>query len=88
MQGRRCRPWRASASRVDLQRGQRHHLHLGAGERRARDGLVGDQAQDGLQPVVAGVVQVVGLGGGEQQPVDAARQDGGQPGVGARAGST
>ena len=54
------------------QRGQRHHLDLGAGEGGARDRLVGDQAQDGLQPVVAGVVQMVGLGGGEQQAVDAA----------------
>ena len=27
---------------------------------------------------------MIGLGGGEQQPVDAARQDGGQPGVGPR----
>ena len=84
MQGSRCRPDFASASRVDLQRGQRHHLHLSPGKRRPRDGLVCDQPQDGLQPVVAGVVEMVGLGGGEQQPIDAAGEDAGEPGVGPR----
>ena len=61
------------------ERGQRHHLDLGAGKLGARDGLVGEQAQDRLQPVVAGVVQVVGLGGREQQAIDAAGQDARQP---------
>ena len=69
---RRCRaasrrPWRRLRLARRPQRGQRQHLHLGAGKSRARDGPVGDQAQDRLQPVVAGVVQVVGLGGGEQR---------------------
>ena len=82
---RRCRA--ASGGRAGLrlargpERGERHHLHLGARERRARDRRVRDQPQDRLQPVVAGVVQVIGLGGREQQAVDAARQDGRQPGV-------
>ena len=52
-------------------RGERDHLDLGAGERRPRDGAFGEPAQDRLQPVVAGVVQLVGLGGGEQDPVGA-----------------
>ena len=34
---------------------------------------------------MAGVVQMVGLGGGKQQAVDAPRQDAGEPGVGAGA---
>ena len=74
MHGSRCRPGLRLRLARRPERGQRHRLHLGAGERGALDGLVGDQPQDRLQPVVAGVVQVVGLGGGEQQPVDAARE--------------
>ena len=40
----------------------------------AAHGPIGDDAQDRFQPVVAGGVDVVGLGGGEQQLVDAAHE--------------
>ena len=54
------------------QRGERLHIDLGAGVGRAPHGPLGDDAQDRLQPVVARGVNMVGLGGGEQQLVDAA----------------
>ena len=61
------------------QGGKRHHLDLRARKLGARDGLLRQKAQDGLQPVVAGVVQVVGLGGSKQQAVDAAGENARQP---------
>ena len=76
MQGSFCRPERASASRVARSAASAITFTSAPANDGARDGLLGQQAQDRLQPVVAGVMQVVGLGGGEQQPVDAARQDG------------
>jgi len=65
------------------ERGQRHRLHLRSGKCSSRDGLVGQQPHDRLEPVVAGVMEMVGLGGGEQQPVDPAGKHAGEPCVGA-----
>ena len=65
---------RAFAGRAHRRHGQ--HVDLGAGEIGARDGAVGEPAHDRLQPVVAFVMQMVGLGRGDQDAVDAAREPG------------
>ncbi len=44
-------------------------------------------AQDRLEPVVAGGVDVVGLGGGEQQLVDAAHEQRDEPALTSRRGT-
>ena len=67
------------------QGGERLHADLGAGIRGAAHGALGDEAQDRLEPVVARGVDVVGLGGGEQQLVDAAHEQRAQPVGGAGA---
>ena len=86
---RRCRrarspPWRHLGLPRRAQRGQRQRLDLGARRRSpVRSRVASASEQDGLQPVVAGVVQVVGLGGGKQDAVDAARQQARRASVGA-----
>ena len=67
------------------QSGERLHADLRAGVRSAAHGAIGDDAQDRLQPVVAGGMDVVRLGGGEQQLVDAAHEQRAQPVAGAGA---
>ena len=59
-------------------RGQRDDVDFGADPFGARDRLGGQDAQDRLQPIVAGMVQVVGLGRGEQDAVDAGAEDRGE----------
>ena len=58
--------------------GHGEHVDLGAGEIGARHGAVGEPAHDRLQPVVALVMQMVGLGRGDQDAVDAAREQVGE----------
>ena len=60
-------------------RGQRQHLDPGAGEAGAFAGARHHAAEDRFQPVVVAVMELVGLGGGEQDAVDAARHQTGQP---------
>src|SRR5208337_5637881 len=58
--------------------GERDGVDLGADPLGPRDRPRGQSAQDSLEPVVACVVQMVGLGGGEQNPVDARPEDRGE----------
>ena len=71
MQGRRLAVALGLGLAGGAQRGEGHDVDAGAGVGCAADGAVGQQAQDRFEAVVAGVVQVIGLGGGEQQAVDA-----------------
>ncbi len=52
-------------------RRERDDVDRGAGEFRALDRALGHAREEALEPVVAHVMQVVGLGGGEQDAVDA-----------------
>ena len=54
-------------------RGERDHVDGRAGELGACDGALDDPGEDRLEPVVIAVVEVIGLGGGEEDAVDAAR---------------
>ncbi len=69
------------ASRVARTAGDRQHVDLGAAIRRPLAGPLDETAENGLQPVVAGVVQMVGLGGREQDLVDARAEKRGEPGI-------
>ena len=60
-------------------RGERDDVDLGAEPFGARDGAAGHQLQRRLEPVVVGVVQMVGLGRGEQDAVDARPEDRPEP---------
>ena len=51
--------------------GQRGDVDLGAAERGAPGRLLGELTQDRFEPVVRGVVQEIGLGGGKQDAFDA-----------------
>ena len=51
-------------------RGQRHRVDRGAGIFGAVGGHRHGAPQDRFQPVMAGMVQMIGLGGGEQDAVD------------------
>ena len=62
-------------------RGERHHVDLGAGEFGARDRPFGDAGEDAFEPIVARVVEMIGLGGGEQDAVDARAKDAAEPGA-------
>ena len=66
-------PCFTDASRVARTRGDRQHIDLGADVLRPRDGALDEQAKDRLQPVVARVMQMIGLRRGEQDAVDARR---------------
>ena len=60
-------------------RGERDDVDLGAEPFGARDGAAGHQLQRRLEPVVVGVVEMVGLGRGEQDAVDARPEDRAEP---------
>ena len=66
----------ASHSRLagGADRGQRHDVDLGAGEIRRAPIARPASGEDRLQPVMARVMQMVGLGRGEQDAVDARRE--------------
>src|SRR5690606_27227618 len=56
----------------------RHNVHGGAGKTRPRYGSVGEAAYDRLKAVVAVMVDVVGLRGGDQHAVDTAGDEAAQ----------
>ncbi len=58
--------------------GERDDVDFRADPLGARDRLGGQRPQDRLEPVVARVVEMVGLGGGEQDSVDARAEDRGE----------
>ena len=60
-------------------RGERDDVDLGPDPFGARDRLCRQGAQDRLQPVMARMVQMVGLGRREQDAVDAGAEDRGEP---------
>ena len=60
-------------------RGERQHVDGGAGEWRALDGALDEAGEDRLEPVMVAVVEVIGLGGGEQDAVDPPRHQPAQP---------
>ena len=51
--------------------GERDHIDLGAGVAGPRDGALRHLLEDRFEPVVGGMVQLVGLGRGEQDAVGA-----------------
>lgn len=51
-------------------RGQRHHVDRSPGVLGAVGRLGDNPPQDGLQPIMARMMQVIGLGGGKQDAVD------------------
>src|SRR6476660_6240201 len=51
-------------------RGERERLHPSAGIVRAPHRVIGKQSEDRLEPVVTRVMQMVGLGRGENDAVD------------------
>ena len=75
----------ASTSRVARMAASAARLHRCAGKLRSVYGVLHQQPQDGLQPVVAGVMDVVRLGRGEQDAVDPLAENAGQPAI--RAGA-
>ena len=76
MTGSVSRPCLTVPSRVARTAAMADHVDIGAGEVRPRHGAVGQPPHDRLQPVMAFMVQVVGLGRGEQDAVDAPRRTG------------
>ena len=52
-------------------RRKRDHIDLGAGIAGARDGAFRHLLEDGLEPVMGGVVQLIGFGRGEQDAIGA-----------------
>ena len=65
------RPRATIASRVARTAASATTSTAGAGEFRALDGALGHARKEALQPVVVRVMQMIGLGGGEQDAVDA-----------------
>ena len=72
MHGSHSLPTLASVSRVALSAASACTPNAGIGG--AAHGAVGDNAQDRFQTVVAGGMDVIRLGGGEQQLVDAPQE--------------
>ena len=56
----------------DAHTGERKSLHFGAREGRPLHAFLGDQLQDRLEPVVIGMVEMIGLRGRENDAIDAA----------------
>ena len=54
--------------------GERERLHLSACIMRASHRVVGEQSEDRLKPVMARVMEMIGLGRGEHDAVDARRE--------------
>ena len=79
----------ARSAHLDLPRradgGERGGLHRGAGKQRPVDGTLHQPLENCLEPVVARMVDVVGLGRGEQDAVDPLAENGGEPAI--RAGT-
>ena len=69
--GSRLAPARHHRLARRAHRRERDDVDPGAGELGARDRPLGHAREDALEPVMVHVVQVVGLGGGEQDAVDA-----------------
>ena len=59
--------------------GERQDEHLGSDEAGALDGIAHQPSEQAREPVVVAVRDVIGLCGGEQDPVDLAGQNGPEP---------
>ena len=78
MTGSSCAPLLTVPSRVARTAAMARTSILRAGQVRALDRTVGNAFDDCLQPVVALVVKMIGLGRGDQYAVDAVREQVGQ----------
>jgi hypothetical protein len=69
--------------RLDLARGadggECHHIRRSATALDPRKRMPDDEREDGLEPIMIAVMELIGLGGGEQHLVDARREKRGEP---------